>query len=100
MPWRFGSQVSLGDFACAKKASKSVLPGAVRCVAAWAVEKCPVVDCLWKEDKQAGTQVGVAFLLRCDWLAGERGNLGIVVEEEVRRRFRAVLGVVRATREA
>eukprot|EP00903_Cladosiphon_okamuranus_P019656 g18070.t4 len=48
-------QVSLGDFACAKKASKGIMAGAVRCVAAWAVEPCPVVKCLWREEKQSGT---------------------------------------------
>ncbi|CAM9107710.1 unnamed protein product, partial [Ectocarpus fasciculatus] len=48
-------QVSLGDFACAKKASKGIMAGAVRCVAAWAVEACPVVECLWREEKQSGT---------------------------------------------
>ncbi|CAM9591597.1 unnamed protein product, partial [Scytosiphon promiscuus] len=48
-------QVSLGDFACAKKASKGLMAGAVRCVAAWAVEACPVVKCLWREEKQSGT---------------------------------------------
>lgn len=50
-------QVSLGDFACAKKASKGIMAGAVRCVAAWAVEACPVVKCLWREEKQSGTHV-------------------------------------------
>lgn len=50
-------QVSLGDFACAKKASKGIMAGAVRCVAAWAVEACPVVECLWREEKQSGTHV-------------------------------------------
>ena len=32
------------------------MAGAIRCVAAWAVEACPVVQCLWRE-KQSGTQV-------------------------------------------
>lgn len=49
--------MSLGDFACAKKASKGIMAGAVRCVAAWAVEACPVVKCLWREEKQSGTHV-------------------------------------------
>ena len=33
------------------------MAGAVRCVAAWAVKTCPVVQCLWREERQSGTQV-------------------------------------------
>ncbi|CAM9363904.1 unnamed protein product, partial [Discosporangium mesarthrocarpum] len=50
-------QRALGDFACAKKASKiGMMSGAVRCVAAWAVEPCPVLHCLWRDGMQSGTQ--------------------------------------------
>lgn len=49
--------MSLGDFASAKKPSKTAMANAVRSVAAWAVEACPVVKCLWREEKQSGTHV-------------------------------------------
>ncbi|CAM9123344.1 unnamed protein product [Choristocarpus tenellus] len=50
-------QVSLGDFACAKKANKvGAMAGAVRCVATWAVEPCPVLQCMRREGSPTEAQ--------------------------------------------
>lgn len=75
-------QVSLGDFACAKKASKGIMAGAVRCIAAWAVEASPVVQCLWREERQSGTQVSIFTVFNI-----QRTAQGVYCFFSLRQRF-------------